>query len=73
MKHNTFEPCKDHANGHFGWCLLCENNQKRNFIEQQAKRIDELELEVNMLRKEKEGRDPSGNENERLAYFLGLT
>ena len=29
MKQNTFEPCKDHANGHFNWCLLCENEQLR--------------------------------------------
>lgn len=29
MKHNTFEPCKDHENGHFGWCLLCEIEQLR--------------------------------------------
>ena len=29
MKQNTFEPCKDHENGHFGWCLLCEIEQLR--------------------------------------------
>lgn len=40
MKHNTFEPCKDHENGHFGWCLLCE-------IEQLRKKTQELELKKN--------------------------
>ena len=45
MKQNTFEPCKDHENGHFGWCLLCE--------------IEQLRVEVNMLRREKEERDPA--------------
>lgn len=29
MKQNTFEPCKDHENGHFNWCLLCEIEQLR--------------------------------------------
>jgi hypothetical protein len=46
MKHNTFEPCKDHENGHFGWCLLCENEQKWNFIKQQADRIRQLEEQL---------------------------
>jgi len=35
MKHNTFEPCKDHENGHFGWCLLCEiksNKDQRSVL-----------------------------------------
>jgi hypothetical protein len=53
MKQNTFEPCKDHANGHFNWCLLCENDQKWEFIKQQAERIHDLEkrlAEINLER-----------------------
>lgn len=38
MKHNTFEPCKDHENGHFNWCLLCE-------IASLREKIHEMELE----------------------------
>lgn len=52
MKQNTFEPCKDHENGHFGWCLLCEIEQlrqelklKSEIIESQRESIIALDLE----------------------------
>ena len=64
MKHNTFEPCKDHENGHFGWCLLCEiaslrdsiknlqekNDNQREIIESQKENINIINKENRVLR-----------------------
>ena len=52
MKHNTFEPCKDHENGHFNWCLLCENERKFSVIKAQREAINQLELEAESLREQ---------------------
>lgn len=29
---NTFDPCKEHTNGHFPYCLLCEITQLRKRV-----------------------------------------
>jgi len=52
MKHNTFEPCKDHENGHFNWCLLCENERKFSVIQAQRVAIKDLSIHVEKLEEE---------------------
>lgn len=48
MKQNTFEPCRAHENGHYNWCLLCENEQLRKVAaERLADLIDTTEKLAN--------------------------
>lgn len=46
MKHNTFEPCKDHENGHFNWCLLCEIENLRKSNQNYLKEINRLRIKT---------------------------
>lgn len=53
MNHNTFEPCKDHENGHFGWCLLCEIEQLREELKLKYEIVESQRENINILHNER--------------------